>query len=250
MPDVHKLPLYALEGQPSDAPEPLGHALGLSKGRDRSESASSSSTASGGRGAQMTGDGEALGVQEYEKLSKAEQGAYDARQKAKEAKEQAALPYQWDQTLDSVSLTFGVPAGTRGRDIVATLKRKSISFGLKGQQTKVVEGDLFDTIKEEDSTWSVSEGTVEAHLEKVSRERWWPHVLIKDPKIDTTKITPESSKLSDLDAESRAMVEKMMYDNRQKQMGKPTSEEAKKLEAIEKFKKQHPEMDFSNAKIT
>lgn len=33
------------------------------------------------------------------------------------------------------------------------------------------------------------------------------------------------------------------------QLGKPTSDEQKKLEALEKFKKAHPEMDFSNARI-
>lgn len=210
MPDIHSLPLHALEGQSSDAPEPLGSALGLAKGRERSSSASSSSTASGGRSARQDDVNKTLNAEDYDRLSKDERSTYDARQAAKEAKEQAGLPYQWNQTLDSVSLTFGVPSGTRGKDIGASLKRKSISFGLKGHERKVVEGDLFDTIKEEDSTWSVSDGTVEVHLEKVSRERWWPHVLTKDPKIDTTKINPESSKLSDLDAESRAMVEKMM----------------------------------------
>lgn len=131
---------------------------------------------------------------------------------------------------------------------------KYISLGLKdkGPEERILEGELFGEVRADECLWQVDkeDGTISVHLDKVDRMRWWSCVVVGEPEIDIGKVDPGNSKLSDLDGETRGMVEKMMYDQRQKAAGLPTSDEQRRQEVLKKFQEQHPELDFSNAKFS
>lgn len=182
----------------------------------------------------------------YDDMTEEERTAFDKQAREKEQAEQAALPYRWSQDLANVTVNVDLPKGTRGKDLVVVIDKRKLKVDtlwncicmstclwqvqIKGSEP-ILEGELFNDISKDDSSWTigtafpvaasccesdfvVDEGVLTIELEKVSAHiqshQWWPHVLTHHPKIDTTKIQPENSKLSDLDGETRAMVEKMM----------------------------------------
>ncbi|KAL8638357.1 MAG: hypothetical protein Q9228_004483 [Teloschistes exilis] len=178
----------------------------------------------------------------------------DAEARAREKEEQAKLPYKWTQTIKDLDVTVPVAGNLRGKDIDVVMTKTKLKVGVKGQEP-VIDGELTHPILVDESTWTLETITnqkeISLHLDKSQKQTWWPALTTNAPyKLDTSKIVPENSKLGDLDGETRGMVEKMMYDQRQKEMGKPTSEEEGKMEMLRKFQAQHPEMDFSGAKIS
>ncbi|KAK4946132.1 hypothetical protein LTR66_014326 [Elasticomyces elasticus] len=172
-----------------------------------------------------------------------EREAKDKAAKAKEQEEQSKLPYRWTQTIGDLDITASVPANIKGKDMDVKITKTTIRAGIRGQEP-LIEGTLPHPIVADDSTWTLEPTPrgkdLSIHLDKSNKQEWWPHVVTGAPKIDTSKITPENSKLSDLDGETRGMVEKMMWDQRQKEMGRPTSDEQKKMDMLRKFQEQHP----------
>ena len=66
----------------------------------------------------------------------------------------SALPYQWKQELSDLDLIVPLPKGTRARDLVVKISKKKLSAGLKGKEP-ILEGELCQEIKIEESTWTV-----------------------------------------------------------------------------------------------
>ena len=157
--------------------------------------------------------------------------------------------YVWTQTLSELCINLPLPPNTRAKDLNVTISKNHLKIAFKKGDT-LVNDNLSKTIIVDDSFWTIEDNLLVLTLQKLNQMEWWPAPCVSDPTINLQKINPESSNLSDLDGETRQTVEKMMYDQRQKAMGKPTSDEEKKMEILERFKKSHPEMDFSNAKIS
>jgi hypothetical protein len=245
-------------------------ALGLEKARaEESRRAAAAAAASQQQQAKSSSKVEVLPDEEEERAAaerQAKLAAEVAKAEAAPADEYGQKPtgvkpnagngadyanYTFTQTLADVELRVPLFAtNVKGKMLDVRLAAGTLSVGIKGQ-SPLVAGSLFAKIKTEDSFWTLEDGkTVVIHLRKNNGMEWWKTVVAGDAEIDLQKVQPENSKLDDLDSETRQTVEKMMYDQRQKAMGLPTSEEQKKQDILKKFMEAHPEMDFSQAKFS
>lgn len=123
--------------------------------------------------------------------------------------------YRWSQTLEEVTVYVPLPDNVTSKQLDVKILSNKLRVGVKGQ-TPMIDGEWSKKIKPDDSIWTLeSDGgkrILQMTLQKADGMSWWDCVIQGDPQIDTQKIEPENSKLSDLDGETRSTVEKMMFD--------------------------------------
>ncbi|XP_012474434.1 protein BOBBER 1 [Gossypium raimondii] len=157
--------------------------------------------------------------------------------------------YSWTQTIQEATVIVPVPPGTRSKSVECQMKKSRLKVGLRGQPP-IIDGELFQAIKPDDCYWSMEDNdSISIVLSKQKQLEWWQSLVKGEPEIDTQKVEPESSRISDLDPETRLTVEKLMFDQRQKALGLPASDEIQKQAMLKQFMAMNPTMDLSNAKM-
>ncbi|MCP9262819.1 Nudc protein [Dirofilaria immitis] len=120
--------------------------------------------------------------------------------------------YQWTQTLSEIEVRVPLKVGflLKAKDVIVEFSKEKLKVGLKGHEP-VIDGSLRAAIKVESATWVLED-------RKMNGMEWWNRLMTTDPEINTKK--------SNLKIRS-FLILMMMYDQRQKELGLPTSEEKK-----------------------
>jgi hypothetical protein len=63
--------------------------------------------------------------------------------------------YRWSQTLEEVTIHVPLPDGTEAKNLEVKMMSKKLVVAIKGQPTKIIDGELPKKIKVDDSLWSI-----------------------------------------------------------------------------------------------
>lgn len=122
--------------------------------------------------------------------------------------------YIWTQTAYDLCIYISLPEKTKKNDICIEIKTNKLKVKIKNEI--IIDGELYMNIVIDSSMWYISNNKIEIELDKLKKHEWWKCIIKGHPEIDTTKVKPNPEHVSDLDAETRATIDKMLYDQKMK----------------------------------
>ncbi len=111
--------------------------------------------------------------------------------------------YSWAQhDIKEITINIPISSDIRCRDINVISDSKEILVQIEGQEA-IIKGEFFLPIKSDSflvSIVDVNDGrSINITFEKADTYKWWESIVKGDKAIDTTKINPEPSKISDIE---------------------------------------------------
>lgn len=94
-------------------------------------------------------------MSELNEPSPAQREQEEREHRAKEAAEQAMLPYQWTQTIKDADVTILIDAKYKGKDLDIKLTRTTIKAAIKGQEPFIDVSDLEEALVKNQAFGSV-----------------------------------------------------------------------------------------------
>jgi len=144
--------------------------------------------------------------------------------------------YKWSQNYDDIDIAIELPDVKRAKDISVDIKQfpeSRLKVTVNGSVH--IDSKLTRNIVAEDSTWTFD---AKQHLLSINLAKngnaWWEAILPDETPIDVQKDVKAERPMEDLPDDELAVIQKLQYDQHQKRLGKPTSDEQKVHDQLKK----------------
>ena len=132
--------------------------------------------------------------------------------------------YDWSQSINEVTLQIPIPEGTTSKQMEIVIKAKHLYVKIKGQDQPLIDGELQEKVKIDDSFWTVEDKKyINITFEK-AYEAIWKTIILGDKEIDP-KTVDNSKRIEEFDLETQGHLQKVLYEQERKKQGLPTTDE-------------------------
>lgn len=140
--------------------------------------------------------------------------------------------YSWAQTAFEVSCQIRIPEGTSSKDLDIVIKPKHLYVRIKSSNKVIIDGNLPEKVKVDDSFWCVEEKKFISITFEKAYEAIWKSLIEGDHEIDP-KTVDNSKKVEEFDLETQGHLKQVFYEQDRKRRGLPTTQEEENQKRVQ-----------------